>query len=968
MPRCALVPPPAAGTIRDSPMSASPNVIETAPGGRRRVFPGRCSEFAAFMLSGDSGGAGGIGGRRRTSVLCDTANDFEENGMSLHTGNPAGGTMETRRPRSVRMLLLVLVMACLLPGIIGALAIFRLDFREGRVQLEKDTIQTSRALAQAVDHQIQQVQALAAGLATANPLQEGDFAGFHERARRLLERGDLGAVVVVCDPGGQQLLNTGVDFGRPLPLHGNPELIRRVVASGRPAVSDLFASAVFGRQVMNVAVPVFVGERLAYVITVSMLPQDFAEILNAQGLPPGWVATILDGRNVIVARSREFTKYSGEMPAEDFLLRRGGSDEGSVEFVMKDGVSVLSVFTRSSLTRWSVAINIPLETLEAQLFRRLTLLAFGVSGLFAIGIALAWLIAGRIAGSFAALRAAAFAWGKGDAIVPPHLAVREAAEVGDAMAAVSERLRQRTADLQSREEELASRTAALRQSEIRLHTLTRHAPAAIAIFDREMRYLAVSRRWCENYGLADEQLLGRSHYEVFPDLPERWKEAHQRGLAGEVLSSHADCFERDDGSVIWLQWELWPWHDDQGAVGGIVVASEDITARRASEIALQESETRFRLMADCAPALIWLAGADGLASWFNRPWLAFTGRTLDEAKGAGWLEGVHPEERDACLRTYHEAFSRHEPFAAQYRLRRHDGRYRWIADHGVPRFEADGILAGYVGACIDITEMKEAREGLERLNAELERRVEERTADLVAANRQLEGFTFAASHDLRGPLGRISSFSTLLERQYADRLSGNGLLFLQFIRQNVERLERLVDDLLDHARIARQDLELQPLSLGALTRDLLQERADEIARAGAQIHLQLEPARALGDPHAFRQALGNLLENAIKYSAGAMPPVIEVGCRAEDGHCRLWVRDNGIGFDMAYHDRIFEIFRRLHSDAEYPGSGVGLALVKCAVERMNGSIWAESEPGRGATFFIELPAVESEPIPAELPA
>lgn len=249
-----------------------------------------------------------------------------------------------------------------------------------------------------------------------------------------------------------------------------------------------------------------------------------------------------------------------------------------------------------------------------------------------------------------------------------------------------------------------------------------------------------------------------------------------------------------------------------------------------------------------------------------------------------------------------------------------------------------------------------------RLRSEIDKRIlienelRQVNAALEKANQELEGVSFAISHDLKGPLGRINSFSALLEQNYRDRLAGDGLLFLNFICQNSTRLMQLVDDLLSHARVTQQVQEPRPVDVVQLARAVLQEHASEIAEKEAVVKLELPPAEVLGDRHALVQAVGNLVENALKYSDPGRTPVIEIGGRASEGRYLLWVRDNGIGFDMAYHDKIFEIFRRLHAYNEYEGSGIGLALVKRAVERMNGKVWAESEPGKGASFFLDLPS------------
>lgn len=229
--------------------------------------------------------------------------------------------------------------------------------------------------------------------------------------------------------------------------------------------------------------------------------------------------------------------------------------------------------------------------------------------------------------------------------------------------------------------------------------------------------------------------------------------------------------------------------------------------------------------------------------------------------------------------------------------------------------------------------------------------------ELLAANKQLEGFVYAASHDLKGPLARISNFSTLLERNYRDRLEGDGLMFLDFIRDNSLRLNALIDDLLSHARIDQQASQLHPTDLLSAVQVVLHEKADEIKETATVVRIDLRAVQVLANPYALHQVLHNLLENALKYSAKVAKPVIDIGGEDVEGGFRLWMRDNGIGFDMEYHDKIFEIFRRLHTYAEYAGSGVGLALVKLAMERMGGKVWAKSELGQGATFYLEFQTV-----------
>jgi PAS domain S-box-containing protein len=260
--------------------------------------------------------------------------------------------------------------------------------------------------------------------------------------------------------------------------------------------------------------------------------------------------------------------------------------------------------------------------------------------------------------------------------------------------------------------------AALRESEEKLRLFIEHAPVALAMFDRQMRYLAVSRRWLADYRLGDRDVTGRSHYEVFPEIPDRWREVYRRGLEGEVVRADEDVFPSVDGNSQWLRWEVRPWKQADGTIGGIVIFTEDISARKQAEEALVQSEERFRLMADHAPVMIWMSGTDKLCTWFNKPWLAFVGRPMGQELGYGWTEHAHPEDLDRCLQTYTAAFDARQPFTMEYRLQRHDGKYRWVLDNGIPVHGVGGELTGYIGSCIDISDRKRAEGALQQSEAQ----------------------------------------------------------------------------------------------------------------------------------------------------------------------------------------------------------------------------------------------------------
>jgi signal transduction histidine kinase len=247
-----------------------------------------------------------------------------------------------------------------------------------------------------------------------------------------------------------------------------------------------------------------------------------------------------------------------------------------------------------------------------------------------------------------------------------------------------------------------------------------------------------------------------------------------------------------------------------------------------------------------------------------------------------------------------------------------------------------------------------AKEALDQLNAELEQRVDDRTAALAAKTKELETFSYSVAHDLKAPLRGIDGYSRLLLEEYTARLDEECRAFLQTIRDSTERMNQLIDDLLAYSRIERRALSVESIELRPFVETLVEERRAEMEERRINLTVEVNDGRVMADTEGLAQALRNYLDNAIKFSGGAPEPRVEVGVEETEKSCRLWVRDNGAGFDMKYHDRIFEIFQRLHRLEDYPGTGVGLAIVRKAMERMGGRAWAESGVGQGATFYLEI--------------
>lgn len=318
-----------------------------------------------------------------------------------------------------------------------------------------------------------------------------------------------------------------------------------------------------------------------------------------------------------------------------------------------------------------------------------------------------------------------------------------------------------------------------------------------------------------------------------------------------------------------------------------------------------------------------------------------------------YLEMVHVDDRQRVIDATNRVFEEHVPYSHDERIHRPDGSIRYLHTWAYPILDDSGALTHLIGVCQDITDRKSVEEALQRLNAELEDRVAERTKRLESALRELEGFNSMVTHDLRAPLAVVQMAVDLIARD-PDNKTGKTTSHLERIRRAVRNMSTLMDDLLMLARVGRSGLQSSELDISALCTELVGElRASAPERA---VDVVIAPdLRATVDPSLFRAVLANLLGNAWKYSSTRDAARIEVGTVARRSGRALFVRDNGIGFDMADRDKLFRPFERLKNAIELPGTGIGLAIVDKILERHGGSVDAESAPEMGATFFVALP-------------
>ncbi|HEY8540634.1 MAG TPA: ATP-binding protein, partial [Steroidobacteraceae bacterium] len=360
------------------------------------------------------------------------------------------------------------------------------------------------------------------------------------------------------------------------------------------------------------------------------------------------------------------------------------------------------------------------------------------------------------------------------------------------------------------------------------------------------------------------------------------------------------------------------------------------------------------------------AGAVGLFDWdlrsntvkFSPEWkrqLGYAEHELaDDMKE--WRTRVHPEDIDRMI----DATRRYlkDPqgdFIAEHRLRHRDGSYRWILSHATVLLGADGKPRRMLGSHVDITERKNMELSLRQSEAQLrelantlETRVAERTRELTEAYRESESFAYAVAHDLKAPLRAIDGFSHLLEQSVGPRLSDTERDYVARVRRAAVHMASLIDDLLAYSRLEHRELRFDAIDCRELVESVLAPMDPLIHSARAIVNVTVDRTRVYADAEGLRIVIRNLVDNALKFASPKRTPQIEIGSYLDGKHCVLTVRDNGIGFDPKYKDKIFEIFQRLHATG-YEGTGIGLALVRKALQRMNGRIWVESEVDCGST-------------------
>lgn len=525
------------------------------------------------------------------------------------------------------------------------------------------------------------------------------------------------------------------------------------------------------------------------------------------------------------------------------------------------------------------------------------------------------------------------------------------------------------------EEKVKARTYELSESEERFRLIVNTTSDAIWDWDLVNNKVWWSDSFYTRFGFQPSGEVTNSAFWLTRIHPDQRKEVNQ-SLQNAINSGAREWisrfrFQKADGSFATILDKGTVLLDNNGTPYRMVGAMIDVTeTEKAAQLLqvknneLQALFEEFKFVTDFMPQMVWSTLSDGYHDFFNKQWYDYTGLNFDQTKDKGWSLTLHPDDYERTINIWQHSLQTGDVYEIEYRMRRHDGQYRWFLARALPMRNEERTITKWFGTCTDIHDQKMAADIMEQKVRERTAELQKANAELEASNTELLQFASVASHDLKEPLRKIHMFGNLIKERYLTE-NNAAAEYMQRIIASSARMTRLINDLLDFTRLSVNS-EFEPTDLNLVIEEVLSDLEIAIREKAAFIEVgRLPQAEVI--PGQIRQVLQNLISNALKFSKKEVQPHIRIAaekvdqCSSEAApdekgeYVRLTISDNGIGFDKQYAEKIFTIFQRLHTREKYEGTGIGLAITRKIIERHHGVIYANSQEGEGASFILILP-------------
>jgi len=452
---------------------------------------------------------------------------------------------------------------------------------------------------------------------------------------------------------------------------------------------------------------------------------------------------------------------------------------------------------------------------------------------------------------------------------------------------------------------------------------------------------------------------------VLPEDEHILVEAFAKALLTGIYKYEARIQKLDD-SISWIKVHGRIFFDENKDPSKMIGTLMDITDEKNSQQVLMKNEAKFRLLADSMPQLIWTSDTLGNLNYFNETFYKYSGLSKEEIDKNGWLQIVHPDDREENVKLWMHSVKTGNDFLFIHRFKRYDGEYRWQLSRAIAQLDEQENIQMWVGSSTDIEDQKNFTNQLEEQIIERTTQLELKNRDLVNMNIELQSFAYISSHDLQEPLRKIQTFASRLSDLDEQNISANAKTYLARIEISAKRMQNLIQDLLAYSRANSAERVFTTVNIDEIAEEVISDFSDRIEEKNAVVEYH-NLGEATLIQFQFRQLLHNLVENALKFSRKGVPPRVEISSELVKGsslpnaefkdkmYHHLQVADNGIGFDLVYKEKIFEVFQRLNTESEYRGTGIGLAIVKKIVENHKGIITVSSEKDKGSVFNIYIP-------------